>query len=295
VNKNSAATNNPPAAADRSRAGAWHSRSWWTGVGGIATIITILIGIGAWWFPKSGPGPATPAPSGTGQGAAAGATEGSPAPIIATVVGSNDSGPTCGGRGFLRTSGLDQLTGAPEPPGELDGPQHMNDWFLAHGGTEVVNNVSITVEGPHTSAAILTAMKAVVDQRAPATGATVGYWECGGQLERRLFTADLAAPTPVVAGLVQNAPPGGTAPPPVSFPFTISTTDPEVFTVLLKRPRGDVKWHLELSWTLNGVSGTTRVPATGGFHSTDAPFYGVYPPSQFLKHPRSYSNGEWAT
>jgi D-arabinose 1-dehydrogenase-like Zn-dependent alcohol dehydrogenase len=39
----------------------------------------------------------------------------------------------------------------------------------------------------------------------------------------------------------------------------------------------------------------TRVPATGGFHSTDAPFYGVYPPSEFLKHPRSYSNGAWVT
>jgi hypothetical protein len=283
-----------PKKAPKNKSG-WLALPLWAGISGLLALVAVPISIAAWWFPvnndESPPPPvtaiATPSPSVTT----------SPAPaIIATVAEANASGPDCGGRAFLLTGGLDQLNAAPTPPPD-DKPdiQGLNNWFVAHGATEVVNNASITIEGPHTNAAILTSIKPVIDRQVPAVGAVVGYWQCGGQMTLREFSADLAAPTPVVKGLAAEAAPGQSAAPPATFPYKVSATDPEVFSIRLKRPPGDVTWHLELQWTLDGVQGTTRVPATGGFHSTDAPFYSDYRASEFLKHPRSYSNGSWVS
>lgn len=264
----------PPAPRTR-----WHSAPWWAGVGGIATVLATVIAVVAFvapWAADSTSAPEKPATTTSSADRAATPTDSSKAPagagadpIIATVVRTGDVSAGCGGKGFLLPKGLSQLQGDP-PPSDDD----VAGWFTAHGGVEVVNNVEITVENPDPEAAILTGMRAFTDSSEPAAGAVGGVFSCGGALDERYFVVDLAARPPTMSARPSEPLPGGSPQPAITFPFKVSASDPEDFAVVLKRPPGDVTWHLEISWTLRGVNGVTRIPkGNGEFRSTDAPFY----------------------
>jgi hypothetical protein len=255
------------------------------------TVLATLIGLGAWWFPKSSGDPAPVAGTAVASATSSSATSsGGPAvnPILASVVFAGNAGaPDCGARGYLLPNGLAQLKGDPVPADDL------GTWFQAHGGVEVVNNVTFTVESSQPSAAILTGLRAVVDRRSAASGAVGMVFQCGGQLDQRFFVLNLATATPSLKAFPGDPLPGSAAMPAVTFPFTVSSTDPEDFVVLVKRPPGDVSWHLELSWTYQGATGVTRIPqGNGEFRTTSAQVYIAATAQDLLDRPQA-SDGLW--
>jgi hypothetical protein len=47
------------------------------------------------------------------------------------------------------------------------------------------------------------------------------------------------------------------------FPFTVSATDPEMFDITVRARSDDVRWRLELDWSLRERQGTLKIDAAG--------------------------------
>ncbi|MFE0379181.1 hypothetical protein ACFW1M_27195 [Streptomyces inhibens] len=80
-------------------------------------------------------------------------------------------------------------------------------------------------------------------------------------LETRGFTTDLDADHPVLRPL--DGP---------DFPFTVTSSDPELFEVHPAASAFEIEWHLELEWSSAGRHGTLTVDDGGRpFHFVPRP------------------------
>lgn len=43
------------------------------------------------------------------------------------------------------------------------------------------------------------------------------------------------------------------------FPYAVSPDEPEQFLIVVRSRRNHVVWRMELDWTFQGLSGTTRI------------------------------------
>jgi hypothetical protein len=279
----------PPPGSIPGRKEPWYQHKRWAIVGGVVAGLSLLAAFGAWLFPVQAASPGAGTPDVRTSAAFPVPASATPTsdPVITTVAAVGAVTPDCGAKGYLFLKGLGQLTGDPPAPGPplYEG---LADWLPKHGGVEVVSFVRMTVESPQSKAVILTGLRAVVDSRAPAVGAVGVVAQCGGGMADRYFLVDLTPATPTVASLPGEGGMGAPPTPAATFPFKVSDVDPEYFTILMKRPPGDVTWHLEVSWTLDGVTGVSRLPkGTGLFHSTSAPLFLAGDPQSLLSHPRA--------
>jgi hypothetical protein len=174
----------------------------------------------------------------------------------------------CPRTSFLLPS-LAALRGTPSPSSEYG----SEEWLVAHGGVPVVGVVYLTVQTPSASAVLLTGMRAVVDRREPASGVRAGLTsQCGGEVDSRYFAVDLQAARPRVAARPGiDGYTGTTTAPAVTFPFTVSANDPEVFVANVGDVTGDLTWHLEVDWVADGRPGHSRLPDRGAFRTSSAP------------------------
>ncbi|WP_327409234.1 helix-turn-helix domain-containing protein [Streptomyces sp. NBC_01281] len=140
----------------------------------------------------------------------------------------------------------------PPPPNESD----ARGWVTALGGVPSGEQLlSLTVQGTGKATVVLKALHVrVLDKSAPLAwndyAMGVG---CGGGVETTSFTVDLDAGRPAVALK------GGQR----AFPFKVSESDPEVFSVFADTQAHDVSWYLELDWSSGTKSGTVRVDDHG--------------------------------
>jgi hypothetical protein len=97
--------------------------------------------------------------------------------------------------------------------------------------------------------------------------------ECGGVGAVRPFIADFSSAPPRVQalpGTTQDASGNTVATKPVTFPFTVSETDPEIFHLTIgPGPACECQWTVTLSYTQGGRSYTVLIDDHG------KPFRGV--------------------
>ncbi|EFG10141.1 Hypothetical protein SCLAV_5068, partial [Streptomyces clavuligerus] len=217
--------------------------------------------------------PAGPAPSATVPAGRPGA----PPPSGGTVPGdgTGPSGPNTGGAapftlsvdqhawqaGCDHTYLVDRAPGSvPPPPAEADARPWADSLGAVHGGETLVR---FTVQGRSERAVVLQALRVrVVAWRAPLSHNAFRMDRgCGGSLTERTFAVDLDRPRPVarpVAGADMER-----EIPAASFPYRVSSDDPEVLLATARTEDCDCDWYLELEWSSGDRSGTTRIDDGG--------------------------------
>ncbi|MFJ7327677.1 helix-turn-helix domain-containing protein [Streptomyces cyaneofuscatus] len=157
----------------------------------------------------------------------------------------------------------------PPPPAEADAEPWARALGAVHAGE---TGVRITLQGTGERAVVLEALRIrVVARRGPAEGRVHRMSSgCGGALTPRMFDVDLDAERPVA----RSVPGNDTGEPiaPVSFPYRVSASDPEVLLVTGRAARCDCDWVAELRWSGGGRSGTVRIDDGGRpFRTSGAP------------------------
>ncbi|MFC7383959.1 hypothetical protein [Sphaerisporangium rhizosphaerae] len=149
---------------------------------------------------------------------------------------------------------LKEVGPRPESWGMLYG--WARDLKAADGETSTVD---VYVQGFTSSAVVLRRIRVVVDRRLPpAPGHT--YWMgagCGGPLEVRELAVDLDAATAVLEQVASEGTPAA------KFPYSVSAESPEAFRVKATTTRNLYEWHIELDWSSQDRTGTTRIDDLG--------------------------------
>jgi len=122
--------------------------------------------------------------------------------------------------------------------------------------------ITVVIQSTRSEAVVLTGLRAVVVQRRPPVVGTVTFrGECGG-VSPRWFLVDALDADPIQV-VPQDGGNGNEPLPAITFPYTVSATDPEVFQIFPRVISHDVDWYLELTWIADGVRGVTRIDDDG--------------------------------
>ncbi|MGW3118510.1 hypothetical protein ACWDBW_15465 [Streptomyces sp. NPDC001107] len=132
--------------------------------------------------------------------------------------------------------------------------------------------VDITSQTSSKEAVLLVGMRVLDLQRKapPTTGIAVADGGCGAGVDVRPFWADLDKSDPLIIAKAA-------AHPPVSFPYKISSSDPEVFKLTLENTTCFCAFAVEIDWVAAGKAGRTILDNGGrGFLSSAAPKVAAY-------------------
>ncbi|QNP67745.1 hypothetical protein [Streptomyces genisteinicus] len=148
----------------------------------------------------------------------------------------------------------------PPPPTQSDAASWASALGARHGGETLVR---VTVQGTGGQSVVLESMEVRVVQRRtpeamPAYRMSSG---CGGSLTPRLFEVDLDRARPVARSVPGND--AGVVVPAVSFPYTVSSSDPEALLVSGRSVACDCDWFLDVRWRAGDRSGTVRIDDGG--------------------------------
>ncbi|MFI9207530.1 helix-turn-helix domain-containing protein [Streptomyces sp. NPDC053253] len=149
--------------------------------------------------------------------------------------------------------------GPPPPPGDAAVWAGANR--AVHGGETLVR-ISLQGRSP-SSAVVLQGLHVRVVGRAQPLPWSAYRMDngCGGAVTPRHFAVDLDRPRPLarpVDGYDASGAEGRTIPA-VSFPYTVTSADPEELLVTARTAGCDCRWYLELVWSSEGRSGTVRI------------------------------------
>ncbi|MFD9293029.1 helix-turn-helix domain-containing protein [Streptomyces sp. NPDC060030] len=151
------------------------------------------------------------------------------------------------------------------PPVAADSGAWAGTHGAVHGGEALVR---ITVQGRSPSdAVVLHALHVrVVDRAAPLPWNAYRMDNgCGGAVTPRHFAVDLDRPRPL-ARPVDGLDASGAEVrkiPAVSFPYKVTSSDPEELLVSARAAGCDCRWYLELEWSAGGRTGTVRITDGG--------------------------------
>ncbi|WP_406460295.1 helix-turn-helix domain-containing protein [Streptomyces sp. NBC_00111] len=151
------------------------------------------------------------------------------------------------------------------PPVAADSGAWAGTHGAVHGGEALVR---ITVQGRSPSdAVVLHALHVrVVDRSAPLPWNAYRMDNgCGGAVTPRHFAVDLDRPRPLarpVDGLDDSGAKVRKIPA-VSFPYKVTSSDPEELLVSARTAGCDCRWYLELEWSAGGRTGTVRITDGG--------------------------------
>ncbi|MFS8365133.1 helix-turn-helix domain-containing protein [Streptomyces sp. CWNU-52B] len=155
----------------------------------------------------------------------------------------------------------------PPPPAAQDAGTWAASQDAVHGRQ---TSVQISVQGRTSTAVVLTALRVrVVGRTAPVAGTVYAMDQgCGGSLTPRSFAVDLDKDRPIARSVPGND--EGTPIPAVRMPYRVSDKDPEVLLVNATTETCGCSWYLELDWSSEGRTGTTRVDDHGSPFRTSA-------------------------
>ncbi|MGW7264210.1 helix-turn-helix domain-containing protein [Streptomyces sp. NPDC054842] len=151
------------------------------------------------------------------------------------------------------------------PPVAADSGAWAGTHGAVHGGEALVR---ITVQGRSPSdAVVLHALHVrVVDRAAPLPWNAYRMDNgCGGAVTPRHFAVDLDRPRPL-ARPVDGLDASGAEVrkiPAVSFPYKVTSSDPEELLVSARTAGCDCRWSLELEWSAGSRTGTVRITDGG--------------------------------
>ncbi|MFI9502576.1 helix-turn-helix domain-containing protein [[Kitasatospora] papulosa] len=151
------------------------------------------------------------------------------------------------------------------PPVAADSGAWAGTHGAVHGGEALVR---ITVQGRSPSdAVVLHALHVrVVDRATPLPWNAYRMDNgCGGAVTPRHFAVDLDRPRPL-ARPVDGLDASGAEVrkiPAVSFPYKVTSFDPEELLVSARTAGCDCRWYLELEWSAGGRTGTVRITDGG--------------------------------
>ncbi|WP_256103254.1 helix-turn-helix transcriptional regulator [Streptomyces sp. ODS05-4] len=151
------------------------------------------------------------------------------------------------------------------PPVAADAGAWAAKHSAVHGGEALVR---ITLQGRSPSdAVVLHALHVrVVDRATPLPWSAYRMDNgCGGAVTPRRFAVDLDRPRPLarpVDGVDASGAEVRTIPA-VSFPYKVTSSDPEELLVSARTADCDCRWYLELEWSAGGRSGTVRITDGG--------------------------------
>ncbi|MFB7610212.1 helix-turn-helix domain-containing protein [Streptomyces gardneri] len=152
----------------------------------------------------------------------------------------------------------------PPPPEAAD----ARSWAAAQGAVDGGDTlVRVSVQGKGAAAVVLQALHVRVAERgAPLPRAAYRMGDgCGGAVTPRRFEVDLDRPRPVARALDGYDASGqeGRTLPAISFPYAVTSSDPEELLVTARTAGCDCRWYLELVWSSEGRSGTVRITDDG--------------------------------
>ncbi|MFF9162180.1 helix-turn-helix domain-containing protein [Streptomyces longwoodensis] len=151
------------------------------------------------------------------------------------------------------------------PPVTADSGAWAGTHGAVHGGEALVR---ITVQGRSPSdAVVLHALHVrVVGRAAPLPWNAYRMDNgCGGAVTPRHFAVDLDRPRPL-ARPVDGLDASGAEVrkiPAVSFPYKVTSSDPEELLVSARAAGCDCRWYLELEWSAGGRTGSVRITDGG--------------------------------
>lgn len=139
-------------------------------------------------------------------------------------------------------------------------------WAADLGGVDGGNTlVEFVVTGKSGRAVILQDLKVeVVSRNTPLQGTEV-HAVCGDALQARYITVNLDKKPPEVEGSADYRFLSDPTIPekPISFPYKISESDPEVFYVIALTDQCDCTWRIKLLWVAGGESGEIVIDNNG--------------------------------
>lgn len=146
----------------------------------------------------------------------------------------------------------------------------LNAWVTSVQGWPETDWIEFSVEGNSSRASILTDLQVNLISRTPLTDKTeVSMKVCQSSPGSvRHFKADLNTTPPRVRA-VPDTTNTTSKTKPVTFPFTVSETDPEIFDLAVgSGPECDCQWTATLSYTQAGRSYTALIDDDGKpFHA----------------------------
>ncbi|MFJ5992297.1 hypothetical protein [Lentzea sp. NPDC092896] len=142
---------------------------------------------------------------------------------------------------------------------------------------------TITAQGHEaTSNVVITGIRVKVLERKPPLKGTILSGQCGEPVNAHYMDVDLDREQPVsfpddldpdaAASLAAE----GLRVDPIRFPYSVSSTQPEVFTVSAHTLSCDCTWMIELDWSAGGRSGVQTVGNNGKPFRTTSRQNGVY-------------------
>lgn len=169
------------------------------------------------------------------------------------------------------------LPGSPNqtpPPPSLDNISGTrDDWARRLGGADGgFTQVEVTVTGSSDRAVVLQGLQVEIIDRARPIQGFEAHAVCGDLVALRYITVDLDMEPPVIteAGDNRSEHPDMEGVPEdiVTFPYKVSESEPEVFSIFASTERCNCKWQMRLRWVSGNDSGEYIIDDEGKpFHT----------------------------
>jgi hypothetical protein len=161
--------------------------------------------------------------------------------------------------------------------GDIPTPSPISDWegFESKNGGAVADEslVQVSIQGESSRVVTLTGISFTVDRRPRPPGA-IFLQPCGGAINGRYIVADLDRQPVSVSGTADN--PGAVLDPedpvsgaahssykPITFPWTVSITDPLLLVIVASTERCSCNWRAEMPWSSGGQTGVISIDNHG--------------------------------
>jgi hypothetical protein len=180
--------------------------------------------------------------------------------------GQEEMGDECGVSTYLPTAKALQ-TIERDPPFELDEwAQFRHQPGAAYAGSDLVR---VSIQGESARTITLTGIEFDVSRRERTDGMTFSA-ACGDALRGRGLQVDLDSDPPRILtssetteGIVTAAPSESVDTSPISFPWTVSLTDPLLLYVLATSRSCDCTWTARIPWVSGSEKGFIKVDNNG--------------------------------
>lgn len=150
-------------------------------------------------------------------------------------------------------------------PSSAEPGEFSSDWAYAAGGLDLRPIYFLSVQGDSSDSVVLHDLRVVGVQRVQPPDDVVGFHTCagGGDVYPRRFKVEVTPERGSVTPTVGDVDiPGDELDPAPSFPYKVSSSDPEVFWLDVSSSCY-CEWHLRLEWTSGSRSGSTEVLLAG--------------------------------
>ena len=199
--------------------------------------------------------------TGFGQKAVDAVTAGDPGPPITYSV--EEQGEECGSDIFMPARGVERTLNE-GPPSDWQAFQRQPG--AAFAGRDLIQ---LAIQGESSRTVTLTGIRFFAEQRERRPGAFFSA-PCGGGINARGLVVDVEAKPPAILssseelrGSVESGGLPGSPTSPISFPWTVSLTDPLLLYLVVLADSCDCIWSAEIPWVSGDQTGMIEIDDQG--------------------------------